>query len=418
MIFGEGPIIKNIAGDLNKLFLQGSRVGQPITNVEGDAAADQGTADLLAAMDPVIQEVAVGMSGEESRHYTVSGTPPLSLANSLGMPLRSWSVDVSPYQEGAGDPAPDNVRPIHGTNKLNLFVADSYDPTAAPTAVIDVPTLSANKWDEEWEVGSYSATGQKVPTGGGRIRSANKISVLPNTSYYILKGVYILCQYSENEDFISFTQLGVDSPSNTGHLFTTGATTHYITFATHANYGSTYNHDIAINYPSTVTTYNPYNNTVYTGTIGSEGGESRSAKIVLTGTEDFYRNETINGHWRFTLAVTNVEKSLTPNAISNMYKACNPNETYLGVKGVSHNSTSSSLFICDEQFTTAEELKTFLAAQYAASTPVYIVYPLETPTTFAVPSVTIPTPTGTATTWATAEDGTVESMEVTYVGKA
>ena len=27
---------------------------------------------------------------------------------------------------------------------------------------------------------------------------------------------------------------------------------------------------------------------------------------------------------------------------------------------------------------------------------------------------TIPTPTGTATTWATAEDGTVDSMEVTY----
>lgn len=40
------------------------------------------------------------------------------------------------------------------------------------------------------------------------------------------------------------------------------------------------------------------------------------------------------------------------------------------------------------------------------------------PTTFAVPSATIPTPTGTAAAWATAEDGTVESMEVTYVGKA
>lgn len=60
MIFGEGPIIKNIAGDLNKLFLQGSRAGQPI-NVEGSAAANQGTAALMADRDPVIRDISTGL---------------------------------------------------------------------------------------------------------------------------------------------------------------------------------------------------------------------------------------------------------------------------------------------------------------------------------------------------------------------
>lgn len=57
MIFGEGPIIKNIAGDLNKLFLQGTRAGQSILNVEGDAAANQGTTQLMDGLDPVINEI-------------------------------------------------------------------------------------------------------------------------------------------------------------------------------------------------------------------------------------------------------------------------------------------------------------------------------------------------------------------------
>ena len=48
--------------------------------------------------------------------------------------------------------------------------------------------------------------------------------------------------------------------------------------------------------------------------------------------------------------------------------------------------------------------------------PMQVVYKLATPTTFAVPSLTIPTPRGTATAWATAEDGTVDSMSVSYVG--
>lgn len=104
-----------------------------------------------------------------------------------------------------------------------------------------------NLWDEEWESGSYSSTGQKVTTAAERIRSANKIHVLPSTTYYMTKGVNILCQYDSNGDFISFVQLGVDSASNVGHSVTMGENTHFITFASYAYYGNTYKNDICIN---------------------------------------------------------------------------------------------------------------------------------------------------------------------------
>ena len=91
-----GPVIKNPVLDINKLVRQGTMLNQTVQNVEGDSTADQATTDLLAKKDPVIHEISVGMSGEEASLYTVSGTPPLSLPNSLGKPLKAWEVDVSP----------------------------------------------------------------------------------------------------------------------------------------------------------------------------------------------------------------------------------------------------------------------------------------------------------------------------------
>lgn len=183
---------------------------------------------------------------------------------SIPTPIVYWPVltDLNVYF--GSDPSVDvsalTIADIQ-QNYPELLIPSAYDTGS----IVDI-TYSAvesegvNLWDEEWEIGSYSSTGQKVATQGGRIRSVNKIPALPNTSYYALKGVFILCQYDENEDFISFTQLGIDSSSNVGHSFTTEANTHYLAFATYANYGTTYNHDIQICLNSYVdkTTYHPY----------------------------------------------------------------------------------------------------------------------------------------------------------------
>ena len=73
--------------------------------------------------------------------------------------------------------------------------------------------------------------------------------------------------------------------------------------------------------------------------------------------------------------------------------------------------TDGYIRIRDNRYTDAESFKTAYAGMQ-------VVYELETPQSFPLTAPTIPTPTGSATTWATAEDGTVDSMSVTYIGKA
>ena len=291
-----GPVIKNPVLDINKLVRQGTMLNQSVQNVEGDSTADQATVDLLARKDPVIQEIAVGISGEELTQYTVSGTPPLSLPNSLGKPLKAWSVDLLPYQEGTGDPSPSNVRPIHGTDKLNLFVEESYDQSATPKAVLTLPQ------------------------------------------------------------------------------------------------------------------------TVYTGTIGSEGGESRTTAVDMGDQSWFYHSGRDVFYY--------VAPDGKPTGMGRSgYGMC---EAYKVMEGTSYgnltdgqaavgtnfsSAQTASVVVKDSRFTDAAQFK-------AAVSGIKLVYEIATPTEFAVTSPTIPTPRGSATTWATAEDGTVDSMEVTYVGKA
>ena len=130
------PGVKQISQTGNEMYGQG---GFPVGIHTTDAGwlADPADTMLLAGRDPVIKEVSVGMTGEEAAVYDVSGTPPLSLTNSLGKPLKAWEVDVLPYQEGTGDPAPDNVRPIYGTDKLTMWTAGKNLLDMHRTAIID-----------------------------------------------------------------------------------------------------------------------------------------------------------------------------------------------------------------------------------------------------------------------------------------
>ena len=70
-------------------------------------------------------------------YKTVSG-PIVSISDALAAPLRSLLVNIDPVQAGSGDPSPDNVRPISGWSAVNVWVKPTYDPTANPTATIQL----------------------------------------------------------------------------------------------------------------------------------------------------------------------------------------------------------------------------------------------------------------------------------------
>jgi len=287
MIFGEGPIIKNIAGDLNKLFLQGSRAGQPV-NVEGSAAANQGTAALMADRDPVIRDISTGL-GYAGREVTVSGTGALQLVNSLGRPLKSWSVELAPYQEGSGDPSPENVRRIYGTNKLKLFVEESYDPSATPKAIINLPQ------------------------------------------------------------------------------------------------------------------------TVYTGTIGSEGEESRDVAIDMG---SLSWSVWVNDMHTFVTRLpqsNSAKQQLTCESYKPLINGSTQWGAILSYDMVVYKPLGDVYLMCrNTNYSDTESFKQSVQG-------VKLVYPLATPTTFTLTAPTIPTPTGSATTWATAEDGIITNFSATYL---
>ena len=118
----------------------------------------------------------------------------------------------------------------------------------------------ANVWDEQWESGIWNQSGEKAD-GNNSIRSQNYISVNPSTSYYIYfpKTTYvsglIIRAYDSNKTFLR-TKLSTDPG-----VYSTNDDEYFWTICSYANNTiTTYNNDISINYPSTVTTYQPYAN--------------------------------------------------------------------------------------------------------------------------------------------------------------
>ena len=123
----------------------------------------------------------------------------------------------------------------------------------------------SNMWDEEWEVGFISPdTGANV-SQNTTIRSTNYIPILPETNYYdyvgdTAGGNNLQARfYDASKNYIGYVDYaGIAILKNA--VFKTPADAYFMRFTAQAGYGTTYNNDIAINYPSTVTTYSPYSN--------------------------------------------------------------------------------------------------------------------------------------------------------------
>ena len=101
---------------------------------------------------------------------------------------------------------------------------------------------SANIWDEETVVSS------------SRLNSKNYISVSPNTQYRRVSTANIYVTYYDS----SKEELGHSSWGKGN--FTTPENCYYIKIMVDPAYGTTYNNDISINYPSTDESYHPYSN--------------------------------------------------------------------------------------------------------------------------------------------------------------
>lgn len=179
------------------------------------------------------------------------------------LPMKSLKVNIVPKQSGSGDPSPSNVRAISGWD------------------AVDTNVTGANIWDETWENGWINSQGQEV--SGTTIRT-KFIPIKPNTAYYINTDKFgdIYC-YDSNKAFIGTAPY---TAQGSGYVITTRPNTAYIRVPFISSYGTTYNNDISINYPSTDTEYHPYDGQTITTNLGQTvyGGVSEVVSGKLTNT--------------------------------------------------------------------------------------------------------------------------------------
>lgn len=173
------------------------------------------------------------------------------------IPVAALVVNIEPKQSGSGDPSPSNVRTISGWT--------GCDVTRTGKNLFDKSTASDNTtWTTSGTQG-YSA---------GKTSSA-LIPVKPSESYYVgfngMANVYGVYEFDINQNYIGRTFAGALTP----RAITLPNNCYYVGLVINSTYVDT----AFFSYPSTATTYEPYQansisvdwtteaETVYGGTI-------------------------------------------------------------------------------------------------------------------------------------------------------
>ena len=192
-----------------------------------------------------------------------------STANLMGpLPERTASGSIAAISDGA-DRVP-----------LKSWEIEIGPDLSGKSSVVCTQTNGANVWDEAWEVGAINIVNGENVANSNFIRSTNYISVKPSTIYYKCAPQNILqLYYGADKSYISYGSWGKNG------TFTTPANCYYVRFYVAQEYGTTYNNDIAINYPSTETAYSAHNIIVNTVSLG---------RTVYGGTADVVKGEGVD----------------------------------------------------------------------------------------------------------------------------
>lgn len=328
-----------------------------------------------------------------------------SISDGAALPLTKLKIGIEPVQSGSGDPSPTNIRLISGFTSANVSVC------------------GVNVWDEEWEVGNINdGSGEDLPQNN-IIRTKNYIRVMSGKSYYIkcpTSGIARLFLYAKDKSYITYVP--IDNIIN--NIYTIPNNCEYIRFRTLAAYGTTYNNDISINYPSTDTSYHAYNGTtlIIQFTDGSNPIVVYEGVLdVLSGLLTVYRgggdmgdlNWFLNSDWNgkpafFCDAISNIKTPPTASgavmgAMCSMYRERTRDYLY-----VLKDETgicilmNGMLGVRDSRFTTLSDFITGVTGQQ-------FVYELATPQTYQLTPTQVKFLLGENNVWA--DTGDIQSGE-------
>lgn len=320
--------------------------------------------------------------------------PPFTVSGSVVQcyPVKNYPLSVQaswePRQEGEGDPSPENVRPITGYDSLSL--------TRCGKNLLDAPANYNNIY--VWGRQDLHQNGQPLfPAGNYSFYTPFNFLELQTLNE---KGEQTGIWYSTTTVTITALEsfyLVLDSGNveNDGNLATmcTG---------------------------STPTAYEPYTGTtamltlpetIYGGTVDAVTGEGAKTihRAVLDGTEEWVLNAQmkdsgINGYQAHLEFLADDSYDCICSHFGGMMWDGVLKEDSVAV-------TSRVMVVRTNGSETLEDWKSFLAAQYAAGTPVTIAYKLATPTTFqATGGQSLPALPGTNTIYTDADTVTVSGL--------
>jgi hypothetical protein len=377
--------------------IQGERGPQGAQGPKGDTG-DTGPQGPQGPVGPAgadgkdgtqIDDTTVGLDAWSSKHIVDMLCPPLEVTGNpvTCEPVAGYPLGVvanwEPTQAGSGDPSPDNIRPISGrdavevtrcgVNLLDLSRCRAVHPSAAYSLTVTIrgdavkmygiPNISKDVENAQFRilrtdqkiVGAYAGKGFAK---NGRVDSVYKISPGDNS---------IVIIYPLYKDKL------VDDELHLMYYYGNTQPTVYTPYR-----GDT----LALALPSTV----------YGGTVDAVTGEGQETWKMLTldGTEKWEAQQTaIPGKFGFTLRVPGIATPENPgikgDIVCNQYPAVTANDTYRCKNGISIEAQENYYFrIYNDTYAgeTADEWKSYLAAQYAAGTPVQIAYKLATPEPF------------------------------------
>lgn len=286
------------------------------------------------------------------------------------IPMKSCEVAIV-AQQASGTPSPTNPLPITGFSSVALSVG-------------------VNLWDEDWEVGSINEQGNTPSTT--RIRTKGYIKVIPSNTYYVKAPNNIwVWGYDENKNYKVRIP---DTSAISNRTITIPSGVYYIRFVVVDAYGTTYNNDISINYPSTDTAYHhsttttvSLGQTIYGGTAELVGGNGSKTWESLT--------DLANGDWSsqgegdyqfFALSVSGADTTRLAELLCNKYRTLTPGLTNTDDNIVGIISSGTVLRIRDKRYnaTTINDFKTSLS-------DCIVIFPKATPTAFTFTGANIPT---------------------------
>ena len=341
----------------------------------GDTAVSTQISDAVST----ITADSIGALNADDYYGIIRKEGNIVSAESLeGLAIGAVSM-IEATQAGTGDPSPENVRTIAGWDAVSVKRTGRN-------------LLDASQWTDKTNSGitlTNNGNGSVTVTGTNTATSVVNIS---NTISLTLKpGTYTVSGGGSTAEgcysVVTYRRAGAVSFAYGCKTFEIDAE-QTVTCVIQVGVGATVDVTLwpMIEAGGSASAFEPYQvaeltaalpETVYGGHLDWDTGKLTITHrgMVLNGTEDWKMQNASIG--QFYLYFDETQYAVKGWGMCSHYKYGN---AYTNVEDKNVTTNRTALWLADNTYKSLSELKAYLAAQYAAGTPVVYVYELETPT--------------------------------------